>query len=182
FLVTLPRCDDRARLLRSAAMIDELLHTAVVADVEIPGVAGRVTAVRWILHRDQLGRAAALWQWFHPLIGGGGAFVPVSMEWKQKPVVIVDERRIDFVLHIIRLAVKLRTKIGRLYGFTVLIFSFIGDLILFGLPAPLARNIHSRELCVPCIADCFDLSELIKPIGSGNLFDRKGLSLGSLFG
>src|SRR6185369_9331852 len=137
----------------------------------------------WILHGDQLGRAVALWQWFHTLITGGGAFVPVSMERKQQPVVIVDERRIDFVLHIVRLAVQLRTQIGDLYRLTALIFSFIGDLILLWLPNPGMREIHSSgKLCVPRIANRFDLPELIEPIGSGNLCDREGRGPGSLFG
>src|SRR6185369_8255979 len=163
-------------------MVDELLHPPVFADVEIPCVAGRVTAVRWILHGDQLGRAVALWQWFHTLITGGGAFVPVSMEWEQQPVVIVDERRIDFVLHIVRLGVQLRTQIGDLYRLTVLIFSIIGDLILLWLPNPGMRETHPGKLCVPRIANRYDLPELIKPICSGNLCDVEGRGLGSLFG
>src|SRR4051794_15099361 len=104
------------------------------------------------------------------------------MEREQQPVVIVDERRIDFVLHIIRLAVQLRTQIGDLYGLTVLIFSFIGDLILLWLPNPWMRDIHSGKLGVPRIANRFDLSELIKPIGSGDLCDVEGRGPRSLFG
>src|SRR2546428_10864332 len=60
FLVALPRCDDDARLLGPAAVVDELLDAVVFADVEVPGVAGGVTDIRGILHRDQLeiGRAS----------------------------------------------------------------------------------------------------------------------------
>ncbi len=104
------------------------------------------------------------------------------MEREQQPVVIVDERGIDFVFHLVRLRVQLRAKISRLYGFTVLIFSLIGDLVLFGFPNPLVRNIHSGELCVPGIADRFDLPELIQAIVPGNLCDREGRGVGSLFG
>src|ERR1044072_7353987 len=104
------------------------------------------------------------------------------MERKQQPVVIVDERRIDFVLHIVRLAAQLRTQIGDLYGLTVLVFSVIGDLILLWLPNPGMRDIHPGKLCVPRIANRLDLPKLIKPIGSGNLCDVEGRSRRSLFG
>src|SRR6266478_1861509 len=80
FLVALPRCDDGAWLLRPAAVVDELLDAAIFANVEVPGIAGRVTAFRGILHRDQLSRPIAQRQLFRALIGHRGAPVPVSMQ------------------------------------------------------------------------------------------------------
>ena len=84
---------------------DQILDAVVFADVEFPGVTGRVTAeFRGIFHYDMLGRAGARWEFFHTLIGDVGAGVPVGMKGKQKPIVIVDERRLDCGLHVVRLA------------------------------------------------------------------------------
>jgi hypothetical protein len=44
------------------------------------------------------------------------------------------------------------------------------------------REIHSGKLCIPRIADRFDLPERIKPMSPGNLFDSERLCLGGLFG
>src|SRR5438132_1031378 len=146
FLIALPRCDDDARLLGPAAVVDELLDAVVFADVEVPGVAGGVTDIRGILHRDQLGRAVAQRQFLLALVLYIGAGVPVSMEGEQKPIVIVDETRIDFVLDGVGLAAKLRANVCSLYGLAVLILSFIGDLPGLGLPDPRTGDIRSGEL------------------------------------
>ncbi len=96
-------------------MVDELLDALLFADIEIPGIAWRVTAgFRGILHRDQFGRAGANRQFLHTLIGHGGTGVPIGMEREQKPVIIVDESGFDFVLHLVRLAAELRAVIGDL--------------------------------------------------------------------
>src|SRR5215467_9949555 len=104
-LVALPRRGDDARLLRPAAVVDHLLDAVVFADVEVPGVAGRVTAFRRILYRDQLGRAVAQRQGLDAFVLYIGAGVPVNMQSEHQPILVVDETRIDFVLHIGRLAV-----------------------------------------------------------------------------
>src|SRR5882762_7417993 len=179
FLVALPRCDDGAWLLRPAAVVDELLDAVIFADVEVPGIAGRVTAVRGILHRHQLSRAVANGQLFHALIGHRGAPVPVSMEGEQKPIVIVDESGIDFVFYGVGLAAELGAQVGSLDRLTVLVLSLVGDFVGLGLPLPRTGDTYSGELRVPRITDRFNLPERIKAIGLGNLF---GIGLGSLFG
>src|SRR6266403_2807622 len=106
----------------------------------------------------------------HTMIGHGCATVPVRMEGEQKPIIIVDEARVDVVLYIGRLAVQLRANVCSLYGLAVLIFSFIRDLVGLGLPNPRTGEIHSGELCVEGVADRINLPERIKAIGLGNLF------------
>src|SRR5690349_18594310 len=103
------------------------------------------------------------------------------MEGEQKPVVIIDESRVDVRFHIRRLAVELRAKIGSLYGLAVLIFSFIGNFVGLGFPNPRPSDAHTGELCVPRIANRFDLSERVKTVGLGNLFSADGSSFGSRF-
>src|SRR5262245_25726494 len=100
------------------------------------------------------------------------------MEGEQQPVVIVDESRINFVLHIVRLAGYLSAEICSLYWLTVFVFSFKRDFVGLGLPDPNARDIHAWEGCVPRIADGFNLPERIKAVGLRNLIDG---SFGSLF-
>src|SRR6202040_2311577 len=180
FLVARPSCNDDTRLHGSAAAIDKLLNAVVFADVEFPGVAGRVTAFIGILHWDHLGRAAAHRQFVHTLIGDASASVPVSMQGKQKPIVIVIETRIDIILHIVRLAAELGAQVRSLDRLAVFILPLIGDLIRLRLPNPRTGDIHSGELCVPGIADRFNLPKRIDTISLGNLFNnwRTALSPG----
>ena len=88
-------------------MVDKVHDPVVFTDVEIPGVAGRVTAICGILHREQLGHAGAHWQVKLALIDRAGALVPIGMKRKQNPIVIVDEARVDFVLHGVGLGAEL---------------------------------------------------------------------------
>src|SRR5262249_53554519 len=153
-----------AGLLGPAAVIDELLDAVVVADVEIPGVAGGVTTIGGILHRNQLGRAVAQGQLLLALVLYIGARIPVSMKREQEPIIIVHESRIDFVLDGVGQAAKLRTDVCGLYGLAVLILSFIRDLPGLGLPNPRPGDIHARELYVEGVADRINLPVGVKAI------------------
>src|SRR5215210_3161040 len=96
------------------------------------------------------------------------------MQGEQKPIVVVDETRIDFVFYGFRWAAELGAQVGNLDRLTVFILSLVGDLVGLGLPNPRTRDIHSGELCVPRITDCFDLPERVKAkvlaICSGEIF------------
>ncbi len=92
------------------------------------------------------------------------------MQREEQPILIVDETRVDVVLHIGRFAVQLSANVCSLYGLAVLIFSFIRDLPGLGLPNPRTGEIHSGELCVEGVADRINLPERVKAIGLGNLF------------
>src|SRR5207245_9841193 len=118
----------------------------------VPGVSVVVIDIRGILHRDQLGRAVAQRQFLLALVLYIGAGVPVSMEGEQKPIVIVDETRIDFVLDGVGLAAKLRANVCSLYGLAVLLLSFIGDLPGLGLPNQRTVGVQSGELQVDGVA------------------------------
>src|ERR1700755_1885738 len=95
------------------------------------------------------------------------------MQGKQKPIIVVDERRLNLFIHVDRLAVELRLKIGRLYRIAVPILSLIGNLAGLRLPLPHVRSLEkSGDLTVPCIADRLDFPERIETIGLGNLFEN----------
>src|SRR5215510_7685185 len=90
-LVACPSCEDAAGRLGPATVIDKVHDAVVCTNVEVPGVAGRVAAIRGILYREQLGHAGAHWQVKLALIDRAGALVPISMEGEQSPIIIVDE-------------------------------------------------------------------------------------------
>ena len=157
-----------------AAVVDQVLDAVVFTDVEIPGVAGRVTAdFRGILHRNQLGRAGAHRQFLHALIGHAGALVPVSMEGEQSPIVIVDETRVDFVLHGVGLAAELGAHVGNLDRLAVFILALKGDLVGLGLPLPGVSSFEeSGDFSVPGVADGLDLVPRIDTVGLGDLIEN----------
>jgi len=95
------------------------------------------------------------------------------MEREEQPILIVDETRVDVVLHIGRLFVQLRANVCSLDGLAVLILSFERDLPGLGLPNPCTGEIHSGELSVEGVADRINLPERIKTIGLGNLFGNR---------
>jgi hypothetical protein len=90
------------------------------------------------------------------------------MEGEQKPIVIVDETRIDFVFHHVGLAVELGAQVSNLNWLTVFVLSLIGDFVGLRLPLPGTRDIHCSELKVEGVPDCFDLVERIKTVGLGD--------------
>src|SRR5207249_4112421 len=111
-----PRCQDAARRLGSAADVDKVHDAVVFTDVEIPDVAGRVTAIRGILYGEQFGRAGAQWQVKLALIDRAGALVPISMEREQRPIIVVDETWIDLIFHGVGLAAKVGACVANLDG------------------------------------------------------------------
>ncbi len=64
------------------------------------------------------------------------------MEGEQKPVIIVDERRLDFVLHLVGLAGELRAVVRNLHRLAVFVRTLIGDFAGLGLPLPLVRRLE----------------------------------------
>src|SRR5205814_8123939 len=118
--VACPVYSDEARLLGAAAVVNHLLNAVVSADIEIPGIARRITSsLLRIFHRHQPGRADANRHFVHSLIGHGGASVPIAMEGEQKPVIIVDESRLDFILDVVWLAAELGAHVTDLNRLTV---------------------------------------------------------------
>src|ERR1700675_2092703 len=117
----------------------------------------------------------------HTLIGHGGAGVPVSMEGEQKPIVIVDESRLNFVFHGVGLAAELGAHVGNLHRLAVFVLSLIGDLAGFWLPLPrVSKFEESGDFPVPGVTDSLDLPIRIETIGFGDLLEnwRPGLRPG----
>src|ERR1700722_15361380 len=92
------------------------------------------------------------------------------MEWKPQPILIVVETRIDFILHVVRLAAELRTHVGNLYWIAVLVFSLIGDPVGFGLPDPALSDFESGKIYVEGGADRVNLPERVDAISLCNFF------------
>src|SRR2546429_3880172 len=77
-------------------MIGEFLDSPIRPEVKIPSISRRVAAnLRRIFHRHQLRRTLSERQFLHVLDCHNGAGVPVSMEWENKPIIVVDERRLN---------------------------------------------------------------------------------------
>src|SRR5579862_4610938 len=89
--VACPSCEDAARWLGPAPDVDKVHDAVIFTNVEVPGIAGRVTAIRGILYGEQFGHAGAHWQVKLALIDRAGALVPICMEGKQCPIIVVDE-------------------------------------------------------------------------------------------
>ena len=174
-LIARPCGCDVAWLFGSAPMIDEFLDSTVRPDVEVPCVSRRIAAnLRWILHRHELGGALSNRQFLVVLHFHIRASVPVNMEREERPIIVVDEGRLNVIFHVGGRAVQLRAKVCYLHRLAVFIFRFIGHLPGLGLPLPGTTEIQfqGRELQVERIADRFNLPIRIKPIGLGKLFDN----------
>src|SRR5207237_7933271 len=120
-LVARPSRGDDARLLGSAATVNKLFDAVVFSYIEFPRVTGRVTAdLGGIFHCDQLSRTFAQRQFVHTLIRDRGARVPISVERKQEPIIIVGKTGVDVVLHGVGLAAELRFQVSNVARLTVL--------------------------------------------------------------
>src|SRR5271169_4818233 len=94
------------------------------------------------------------------------------MEGEQKPIVIVDETRVD-LLHGIGLAAELGAQVRNVHRLAVLIFALERDLVGLGLPGPRATKFEqSGDFAVPGVADGLDLIPRIDTIRFGNLFEN----------
>ena len=87
-------------------MVDNLLDSPVVANVEVPRIAGLVATFGRISRHDSLGRTFAEGEFLRALIGHSRA-VPYDVERQQQPILIVGEGRIDVLLDRIALAIEL---------------------------------------------------------------------------
>ena len=95
------------------------------------------------------------------------------MEGEQKPIIIVDESRLDFIFHIVGLAAELGACVGNLDRLAVFIRSFKGDFAGLGLPLPDVRKLEeSGDFPVPGVADRIDLPKRIETISLGDLFEN----------
>src|SRR5438093_3287513 len=92
------------------------------------------------------------------------------MKGEEQPILIVDEGRVDFVLHDGRLAAELRAQVRKLHRLARLVFPLVGDLVGLGLPDPRSREFDPGEVGVERIADTLDVPERIEAIGLADLF------------
>src|SRR5215468_1437014 len=138
--IALPRSGIKTGEPLSGTVVDELLEALVFADVELPGVAGRVATLRGVLHHDPSGGLFTDGHFLDALIGHRCPVVPGYVQREQQHIVIVDERRIDFVLYSIALATELVALIGNLDWFAFLIRSVVGDSVGFWFPHPGSGN------------------------------------------
>src|SRR6266498_243856 len=94
------------------------------------------------------------------------------MEGEQKPIIVVDESRLDLVLHLVGLAAELRAVVRDFNRLASLICTFKGNLAGLGLPLPLVRSFEeSGDINTPGVADRFDLVIGIETVGLGDLFN-----------
>src|SRR5437588_8600731 len=96
------------------------------------------------------------------------------MQREDQPIIVIDESRLNFVLHVGRRAVDLRPDISRLDRLAILIFSLVRDFASLGFPNPGTGEIQiqSGESYVKGIADRINLPKRIQAIGFGKLFDN----------
>ena len=95
------------------------------------------------------------------------------MQREQKPIIIVHERRFDFVLHLVRLAAELRAVVSHLNRLPVLILPFVRDLAALRLPLPHVTDFkQSGNFPVPGVADRFNLAIRIEAIRFGDLVEN----------
>src|SRR5229473_5197926 len=89
-------------------MIDEFFDSVVRPDVQIPSISRRVAAVR-IFYCHQLRRTLPQRQLLHAHLLHMGAWgVPINMEREKQPIIIVDEKPVNFALHDVGFAGELR--------------------------------------------------------------------------
>src|SRR6202051_4394490 len=166
-LVARPGGCEVAGWFGSAAMIDEWPPRPIRHDINTPSVSRRVaTNLRRIFHRDKFRRTLSDRQFLLVLLHYVRASVPVNMEREERPIIVVDESRLDFIFHVGRRGVELRAEIGNLDRLAVLVFSFVGDFSGLGLPLPGQREgqLESRGLDVEGGAGCINLPARIKAI------------------
>src|SRR5260370_28991046 len=101
FLVTRPTHGNETwhGALWGARMVDYFFDSVVRLDVQIPSISRRVAAVR-IFHRHELRRTLPQRQFLHAHVLCIGAWgIPVNMEREERPIIIVYEKPVNFVLH-----------------------------------------------------------------------------------
>jgi len=91
-------------------------------------------------------------QFVHARVFYFGAAVPDKMKREEQVILIVDESRIDLVLHDSGLAANLRAQVHKLHRLARLAFSLIGDPVGLGLPHPRSRKFE-RSFRVEGVAD-----------------------------
>src|SRR6202007_3144128 len=90
FLVISPgRNDDM--LGGSSRAIGHFFDSTVGADVEVPGITRRITAIGRILYRDLLRGTFPQWQILHAGIFHRSVGVPDDMKGEDEPIIIIQE-------------------------------------------------------------------------------------------
>src|SRR6516225_775968 len=92
--------------LGTAAVVDPLFDSLVLANVEFPGVARRIPAIARVFHHDSSRGLFTEGHLVHALIGHSGPGIPRHVQWEEQNILIVDEGRIDIFLYVIALAVE----------------------------------------------------------------------------
>ena len=97
------------------------------------------------------------------------------MEGEDRPILIVDETRLDLRLNILGLAAELIAVVRDLHGLAAFVLALIDDLAGLGFPRPGAGEFeYARDFAAPGVADRLNLAPRINAIRFSNLFsDRR---------
>src|SRR5262249_16422102 len=107
-------------------MEDEFLDAVVSADEEFPSVTGRVATLRRIFHDHPAGGTLPQREFMFARLCHFCAAVQRKMQGKEQPILIVEESRINFVLHDSGFVAELRAQVRQLYGFARLVLPLVG--------------------------------------------------------
>ena len=107
-------------------MEHKFLDAVVCADEEFPSVAGCVATFGGIFHDDPGSGTFPQRQFLLARLLHVGAAVPGKMQGEEQPILIVEESRINFVLHDSGFVAELRAQVRQLYGFARLVLPLVG--------------------------------------------------------
>jgi len=92
------------------------------------------------------------------------------MEGENQPILTIVETRINFFLHIFRLAAQLRPHIRNVHRIACLVFTFVGDAIGIGSQVPAREASNPEKSTLKVVANRLDLSLRIESINVRGLF------------
>src|SRR5215467_2491007 len=81
------------------------------------------------------------------------------MKGQQQPILVIEEIRIDVLRH----ARRLRTMVGDLHQFAVLVFPLIGNRVGLRVPFPAAGNVDVGTFHIEGVANSLDLPDESRP-------------------
>src|SRR5215469_4811784 len=95
------------------------------------------------------------------------------MEGEQKPIIVVDESRFDFLLNLVGLAAKLRAVVGDLHRLALFVLPLESDLAGLRLPLPAVGEFEDPgDFPSPGITDRLDLIPRIDTVSLRNVFEN----------
>ena len=101
------------------------------------------------------------------------------MEGEDRPILIVDETRLDFGLNILGLAAELIAVVRDFHGLAVFVLPLVGDLAGLGFPRPGAGKFkYAGDFAAPCVADRLNPAPRINAIRFCNLLSDGRRRLG----